>query len=210
MKQYNPIGTLTFLLIIGVLSAGCKTRSAAEQKKLDIKLCQASLNGDLIKMKDLLARGADPNTTQCGEYAKVGYPTPLFFAILGVEREPNELLHQEGTKKYYPDDKQRLTVMALLAAGAKPNSRSNTKFQETPLMHAELLRSNGIADALKKGGADPDIRDANGRQAKDYAEFNSEELKMLISGHYIVRFAIAMADKEAAEQDIIEEVVPKK
>lgn len=209
--KYSNLATILVTLVIGIsLFTGCKSRSAEEQKKLDIKLCQASVNGDLKQIKDLLPKGADPNTTQCGEYAKVGYPTPIFFALIGVEREINDLFRQEGTSQYHSDDKQRLTVMALLAAGANPNIKSNTIFQETPLMYAELVRASGIAQALKDGGADPNLTDANGRQAKDYATMNIEEVKSRTSGHLVVRLAIAFADKEAAEKELINDVVPKR
>ena len=209
MKHFNLVIIIIPVIVI-LLLAGCKFRSADEQRKLDIKLCQASLNGDLRLIKDLLPKGADPNTTQCGEYAKVGYPTPLFFALLGVEREVNDLLRQEGTSQYHSDDKQRLTVMALLAAGANPNVKSNTVFQETPLMYAELIRASGIKQALIDGGADPNITDSNGRQLKDYAAMNIEEVKNRVSGHFVVRLAIALADKDAAEKEIINDIVPKR
>jgi ankyrin repeat protein len=212
MRMKHKYLTVILLLFvnIGVILVGCKSRTAVEQKKLDIKLCQASLNGDLNQIKYLLPRGADPNTIQCGEYAKVGYPTPLFFALLGVKREVKDLLRQEGSSKYHSDDIQRLTIMALLAAGANPNTKSNTKAQETPLMYAEFLRASDIVRSLIEGGADPNIRDANGKVAKDYAELSEENNKNMASGHVVVRLVIAMADKEVVEKELIEEIVPNK
>lgn len=187
----------------------CKQRSVEEQKKIDIKLCQASVNADLSQIKYALAHGADPNTTQCGEYAQVGYPTPLFFALVGVDREADELLGRAG-KKYHPDEMERLTVMALLAAGAKPDAKSNTKFQETPLMYASFLKADGIAQALKEGGADTNVRDANGRTANDYASLAGEDLQGMATGHLVVRLAIALADQKLAEKELINDVVPQK
>jgi ankyrin repeat protein len=211
MKQQFPSSAfLLLLLVTGAVSEACNSRSAVEQEKLDIKLCQASLNGNLMQIKALLPRGANPNTTQCGEYAKVGYPTPLFFALLGVERDVDDLLRRDSSSKYHSDDKQRLTVMALLAAGANPNTKSNTKAQETPLMYAEFLRASDIAKVLADGGADQGISDANGKLAKDYSELNYEDLKLMAGGHAVVKFIIALADKDLAEKELIDEVVPKR
>lgn len=208
MRNFNLAVVLITLAIISSLSLACK--SSAEQKKLDIKLCLASFNGDLVKIKALLAKGADPNTTQCGEFSKVGYPTPLFFALLGYNKSVEDLLAGNQIYDTGDNDRQRLTILALLAAGANPNTKSKTKAEETPLMYAEFLKSSSLVRALTEAGADPHIRDTQGRTAKDYGAFTGEELKNMASGHVVVRFAIAIAQKDAAEKEIIDEVVPKK
>lgn len=208
MRRFTLASILITLTIISPFTLAC--RSSKEQKKLDIKLCLAAFNGDLAKIKSLLKLGADPNTTQCGEFSKVGYPTPLFFALLGYDKSVEDLLAGNQIYDTTANDKQRLTVLALLAAGANPNTKSKTKAQETPLMYAEFLKSSSLVRALTEGGADPNIRDAEGLTAKDYGAFAGEKLKQMASGHVVVRFVIALAQKDVAEKDIIEEVVPDK
>ncbi|HEV7857981.1 MAG TPA: ankyrin repeat domain-containing protein [Pyrinomonadaceae bacterium] len=206
MRSFNLAVVLVILVLISSFSLACK--SSKEQKKLDIKLCLASFNGDLVKIKMLLKQGADPNTTQCGEFSKVGFPTPLFFALLGYNKEVKDLLAGNQIYDTHDNDQQRLTVLALLAAGANPNTKSKTKAEETPLMYAEFLKSSSLVRALTEGGADPSIRDTQGRTAKDYGELTGEGLKDMASGHVVVRLVIALAQKDVAEKDIVDEVVP--
>ncbi len=207
MRSFNLTLVLGTLVIIGSLSLACT--SSAEQKKLDIKLCLASFNGDLGKIKTLLAKGADPNTTQCGEFARVGYPTPLFFALHGYNKSVEDLFAGNQIYDTSANDRQRLTVLALLAAGTNPNTKSKTKAEETPLMYAEFLKSSSLVRALTEGGADPNIRDAQGRTAKDYGALTGEELKNMAIGHNTVGLVIALAQKDAAEKDLVDEIVPK-
>jgi ankyrin repeat protein len=217
MRNFNLTVFLVTLVIISNISIACKSSTEqkkldiTEQKKLDIKLCGASFNGDLVKIKALLAKGAEPNTTQCGEFSKVvGYPTPLFFALLGYDKSAQDLLAGNQIYDTRDNDRQRLTVMALLAAGANPNTKSKTKAKETPLMYAEFLKSSSLVRALTEAGADPNIRDTQGRIAKDYGAITGEELRQMASHNNIARLFIVIAQKDATEKDIVNEVVPKK
>jgi hypothetical protein len=161
-------------------------------------------------MKDLLAEGADPNTTECGGWAEVGYPTPLFFALIGYRKEVKDLLAGDELYDSRDNDRRKIAVLALLAAGANPNTRSMTKAEETPLMYAEFLKSRSLVHALTEGGADPNARDAQGKTAKDYGELKGEALQQMGTGHIVVGLAIAMAQKDAAEKAIVDEVVPNR
>lgn len=210
MKNFNFAVVLVTLAIISSLFLACK-KPPAEQKKLDIKLCMASFKGDLGEIKDLLAKGADPNTTQCGESSgEPGYTTPLFFALLGYNKSVKDFLSGNEAYDTSDNDRQRLTVLALLAAGANPNTKEQTQPETTPLMYAEFLKSSGLVRALTEAGADPNIRDTQGKTAKDYGALTGEELKNMVGRHVVVRLAIAIARRDAAEKDIVDEVVPKK
>lgn len=190
MKRHQTIICVT-LALSSLLSFACK--SSAEQKKLDVKLCHASFSGELDEIKKLLAQGADPNTTQCGEFAKVGFPTPLFFALLGYDKSVQDLHAGNKMLDTRKNEMQYLAVRALLAAGANPNAKSKTKAGETPLMLAEYLKSSRFVSALTEGGADPNMSDAQGRTAKDYGEFTDEPLKDMAGDLAVVRYVISLA-----------------
>src|SRR5919205_368480 len=206
MKKHRT--KLCALLVACALFAPACGRSAAEQKKLDVKLCFAAFDADLNAMKELLAKGADPNTKECGEYAKVGYPSPLFFALVGYRKEVKDLLAGSEMYDSGDNDRRRIAVLALLSAGANPNAKSETKAGETPLMYAEFLKSSSLVRALTEGGADPNARDAQGRTARDYGALKGEELQQMATGHVVLGLAIAMAQKDAAERDVVDEVAP--
>ncbi len=89
-------------------------------------------------------------------------------------------------------------------------------------MYAEFLRAGGIAQALTEGGADPNLTDTQGKQAKDYAALSEADIMKVAKGnnvaegnnmagtHVVIAFAIALANKSTAEKDFIEEIVPKR
>jgi hypothetical protein len=97
-------------------------------------------SGDVAEVREMLARGADPNAPE-----GVNDWTPLMHAI-----------HKN----------QLGSVGALLDGHADPNRAVNG---ETPLMMAAGYGYTPIVRVLLAHGADPRIRDADGETAVDYA-----------------------------------------
>jgi hypothetical protein len=97
-------------------------------------------NGDVAEVRQMLARGADPNAAE-----GVNDWTPLMHAI-----------HKN----------QLGSVAALLDGHADPNRAVNG---QTPLMMAAGYGYTPIVRLLLARGADPRIRNADGETAVDYA-----------------------------------------
>ncbi|MGZ4811077.1 MAG: ankyrin repeat domain-containing protein [Thermoanaerobaculia bacterium] len=104
-------------------------------------LVGAARTGDVAMVRQLLARGADPNAPD-----GVNDWTPLLHAI-----------HKA----------QPATIAALLDGGADVNRASPSG--ETPLMMAAGYGYSGIVKMLLSRGADPSRRDHHGETALDYA-----------------------------------------
>jgi ankyrin repeat protein len=114
---------------------------SACQHPPETPLVLAARNGDVRTVRDLVARGADPN-----EYAGVNSWTPLEHAV------------HKG---------QIGSVAALLDAGANPN-RADPQ-GTTPLMMAAGYGYTDIVQLLLRRGADARLRDHDGATALDLA-----------------------------------------
>ena len=109
----------------------------------DSELLEAARNGDLIKVKTALEKGANPNAKD-----KDG-DTPLHFAA------------QEGHVKI---------AKLLLEHGADPNARNYHDWGRTPLHRAAIGGHVEIVKILLERGVDPRIADNEGRIPLDYAK----------------------------------------
>lgn len=113
-------------------------------------LCNAARCGELASVKLLIAAGADLNGFDTGSRA-----TPLMLAAENLSVP---------------------VVLALLAAGANPNSRDADG--RTPLMVAVSCSNEEVIEivaALVTAGADPEIADERGKTALGMAEDCLEE-----------------------------------
>ena len=109
-------------------------------------LMRASLGGDSVAVKALLAKGADANA------ADNNGATPLMNA---AHRGSTDLIH------------------ALLAAGANVNAQD--KDGTTALMIATLAGHTVVVRALLDKGADVNLRTKKGTSALQWAEYNKNE-----------------------------------
>ena len=103
--------------------------------------------GDVVAVKQMLARGADPNAPE-----GVNDWTPLLHAIHKV---------------------QAASVGALLDGGADPNRAVNGL---TPLMMAAEYGYTPIVRLLLARGANPALRDLDGMTAVDYALIGATDI----------------------------------
>jgi len=107
----------------------------------DVELFVAARNGDLIKVKTALEKGANPNAKDDNGW------TPLYRAA----------------HKGHVD-----VVRVLLERGANPNAKNN--IGGTPLHIAAYFGHVEIVKLMLERGADPLIADSRGRIPLDYAK----------------------------------------
>ena len=53
------------------------------------------------------------------------------------------------------------------------------------------------------------MQDTQGRTSKDYGSLTGEPLKLWLVGIVVVKLVITLAQKDALEKEIVDEVVPK-
>lgn len=181
---------LTRLLLLGLV-LGLSSATSAQTAR-DIlsaftdpsgKLRRAAQKGDVENVKNLLAKGADPNAqTSTGE-------TALFFAAWKGHREVAALLVEAGAGTDAQDGLGRtaLAVAAnfnrtevvgeLLKHGADPNLPDKEGW--TPLMKAVEKGSAEMVRLLLDAGATLAARNQEGKRAVDYARSESETTRLL-------------------------------
>lgn len=127
---------------------------------------KAAYRGDLNKMKELLAAGADPNMTD-----KKGL-TPLMLATQKKHKDIMAVLISRGayvnaklkhgfTALFYPCMFGRADIAKLLIdSGADINAREDGN---TPLMWAAFRGHVDIVELLLANGANPEITDDTGK-----------------------------------------------
>lgn len=117
-------------------------------------LLEATINGEIDRVEELLENGADPN--QLNDYGE----SALIVAI---------------------DNEQSDIVPVLLKNGADPNLQDETGW--TPLMSAVYMENIEIGKLLLEAGADPMLIDEDDMTAVDYAEEigNRQYVKLLKS-----------------------------
>jgi ankyrin repeat protein len=144
----------------------------------DKPLLLASMTGDLDNLKLLLAHGADPSTA-LAQAVTFGYPD-IVRALISAGA-PARLTESSGINLlHWAAIANRPEVIPALAeAGVSINAQDDSGF--TPLMYAATIDFGGTASlrALLKAGADPNIRNGEGRtaieQARRYLKAFSEQ-----------------------------------
>jgi len=134
-------------------------------------LILASGKGDFASLKRILESGCDNVNAQSPTGA-----TALMYAALGGYTEIIQLLLDCGASvdmsggEFTPLQAGLKggseTIRLLISAGALVNAQN--KYGETPLMHAVLWGNIDNVKLLLENGADPRIRDNDGRQCIDF------------------------------------------
>jgi ankyrin repeat protein len=118
-------------------------------------LMEASMNGEIETVSELLSTGTDPN--EMNEFGE----SPLLVAI---------------------DNNQVDIVQVLLENGSDPNLQDD--YGWTPLMTAVMMENIVIGEMLLEAGADPLLADFDDMSALDYAEdLGNEEFIELINSY---------------------------
>jgi ankyrin repeat protein len=135
----------------------------------------ASMTGDLENVKLLLAHGADasPGLSQAVTYGYPGVTRALIAAGASAavsESSGINLVHWAAMTNH-PE-----VIPLLVQAGASVNATD--EFNYTPLMYAATIDFGDaeVVKALLKAGADPKIRNDQGRTALEQARFYKHSL----------------------------------
>ncbi len=150
--------------LTALLDAGAEIRPAGKQP-----LTFAAMTGDLANVQLLLARGAEPSTDALAQAVTFGYPDIVRALIRAgapakaTESSGIDLLHWAVIANH-PD-----VIPALVEAGVPLNATDG--FGYTPLMYAATIDFGGAGavEALLHAGADPGIRNREGRTALEQA-----------------------------------------
>ncbi|WP_242112775.1 ankyrin repeat domain-containing protein [Luteimonas aquatica] len=153
-------------------------------------LAEAAKDGDAVKVRELVAAGANPNAE-----SENGLPL-LQWAMLNQSRTGFEALLAAGADPTRGDSDGDTAVHlaaqadtpywleTLLKRGISPDT-PNTKTQATPMMSALMSERSGNADLLMKSGAQLDAVDRQGNAAIHVAAKINETgriLKLLEAG----------------------------
>ena len=161
----------TALSVKALLDAGVPASVRARHSPLVL----ASMTGDLENVKLLVAHGADPSPG-LSQAVTYGYPDVVRGLIAaGASATVSEssginLLHWAAITNH-PE-----VVPILAQAGAAVNATD--EFNYTPLMYAATIDfgDTEVLKALLKAGADPKIRNDQGRSALEQARFYRHSL----------------------------------
>jgi ankyrin repeat protein len=157
---------------------------AAQCHGLNTALIKAAQEGDLKRIKRLVADGADVNAKSSDQWM------PLTIAAQGFDVEPAKTLFGQGAALDGGQDWTALTVAtieghaevvrALLEHGAQVNSENNKGW--TALRFAVSMDETEILHVLLDAGADANIADHEGTTALMQAsgENSKESLKALL------------------------------
>jgi ankyrin repeat protein len=152
-----------------LLEAGAEVRAPAGVRPRNSPLLFASMNGDMENIKLLLARGADPSAAALSSAVTFGYLDVVRTLIAagasvrGTEASGINLLHWAVIAD------RPAVIPALIAAGVPLNATDQDGY--TPLMYAASIDFGNTRslDALLRAGADPAIRNNDGRTPREQA-----------------------------------------
>ena len=141
------------------------------------KLVIACQDGKTDEVKDLLAKGANPNAKEI-----IQGNTPLYFAknaevaqVLIANGADANAQNQYGSTPLHLA-KNAEVAKVLIENGA--NVHAQNKYGSTPLHYA---RNAEVAKVLIANGADVHAKDANGKTPLHYADYNVEVAQTLIN-----------------------------
>lgn len=151
-----------------LLDAGAPVNPPKGLRTKNTPLVFAAMSGDLANVKLLLAHGADPSSA-LSQAVAFGYPDIVRVLISAgaqatlTESSGINLLHWAAIANR-PE-----VIPQLVEAGVSINAKDDFDF--TPIMYAATIDFGNRAclQALLKAGADPTIRNAEGRTALEQA-----------------------------------------
>lgn len=152
-----------------LLDAGAEANPPASARAKNTPLLYASMTGDLANARLLLDRGAEPSAAALSQAVTFGY-ADIVRALIAAGA-PAKLTEGTGINMLHwaVIANRPAVIPALAAAGVPVNAKDENGF--TPLMYAATIDFGDTRsiDALLKAGADPAIRNADGRTAIEQA-----------------------------------------
>lgn len=171
----EPEGTPDVLDLTEIPSFPSAPEQPGGMSEMEQNLIMGAYNGDVPKLKVLIAKGADVNTRDQKKR------TPLIFAATNGHTSTAAFLISQGAEVNAKDSGGRTallyaskrsfneTAALLLDQGADVNVQSKKK-KITALMLAAVWDNEELVQMLLKHGADPQLTDIFGRTAKILAE----------------------------------------
>jgi ankyrin repeat protein len=160
-----------------LLAAGAEVQTSQGIQPRSSPLVFASMTGDLANVKLLLAAGADPAKAAGGN-------APLTAALTFGYADVARVLLAAGASPHITEStginllhwaaitNRPQVIPLLVSAGVPVNATDENGF--TPLMYAATVDfgDSAVLEALLKAGADPRIRNADGRTALEQARYH--------------------------------------
>jgi ankyrin repeat protein len=151
-----------------LLDAGAEVDAPAALRMKNSPLLFAAMSGDLGNVKLLLAHGANPSGA-LAQAVTFGYPD-IVRALIAAGA-PAKLTESSGINLLHwaVITNHPAVIPALVAAGVPINAKDESGY--TPLMYAATIDFGDTASlkALLKAGADPNLRNGDGRNALEQA-----------------------------------------
>ena len=159
-----------------LLDAGATVDDPQGVRFRNLPLVFSSMTGDLENVKLLLQRGADPaagsqGRTPLAQAVTFGYPD-IVQAVIGAGASANMTESSGINLLHWAAIANRPEVIpALYMAGVPVNGQDEFGF--TPLMYAATIDfgDTELVKTLLRAGADPKIRNADGRTAPEQAKY---------------------------------------
>ena len=159
MRNNSLLPIVTAILVVSFITVARYCQAQTHKRNINTLLISAASEGDLVKIKDLLAKGADPNIRNRAGYTPLMLLLQANTIISNVKK--NSLSPSIGSSLTFtfdsaisssPQSQNVEAVSALLAKGADVNAanRSGT----TPIMLAASYESTEYIHLLLLHRAD--------------------------------------------------------
>eukprot|EP00040_Diaphanoeca_grandis_P029974 m.176390 g.176390 ORF g.176390 m.176390 type:complete len:615 (-) comp31847_c6_seq1:18-1862(-) len=190
--------------------ASCENNESSESVQQATQLCKAAVKRDSTAVKKLLVdKGYDPNARHVHGW------TALHVACINNDVDMVKLMLEAGADvniidQYSPQDNCKTRQDVMLKAQTRDREFSqlvdpmaNTK-GFTPLHYAVLAceRNPALIDLLEKHHANPHVKDAAGRVAKEYADNRSITSRM---DTYVEQYAVWLEMETDRQQALARE-----
>ncbi|KAI8487113.1 hypothetical protein Bbelb_351830 [Branchiostoma belcheri] len=174
-----------------------------QKRKKEQALLKAALQGDTVRVKQLLEEGVNPNATSTTSVLWAAQNSPLHLAALNGHHETVSVLLAAGADVNTQDTKEKTplhlaaknghheTVSVLLAAGADVNTQD--QWERTPLHLAAVNGHHETVSALLAAGADVNTQDKLTMTSLHWA---------VLSGHHETVSALLAAGADVNTQGV--------